>query len=921
MAQQKAQGTITIIDTNDIERIYVVYAKHTSNIDSSGLPAVNNWTETVAAAPGSGDYVWQRTVIKKTGTNELSYSDPICVTGPEGDAAKNITTIETQYGTSADWNTQPNNWNNNTPNYDSSKPNYWTRTRLKYEDNTYSSWIVSKDYALTKAVEDSILANSIATHSNEMANGAMSQAAANIQTITRLWYAKADSTAPAAPTTHVTTSSVTTYNTWNIKRPNADDSYPYYFYCDETCTGGGTYDWSEVTLDTSTLSQYQIGALTAKVKNFWWDSSGAHVASGKNGNEVTKETISTYGYHALMGLTGISFNYDSVKVVDLNSTTPSLDFYQPPTISGNTVTQGKKTMMLSANALSFYDPTNGTTEQAKLDTNGLVLKKGGIKAGTAGQSGFIYLSTENYGSNLTINSHQASNWREIIGTKFGVDADGNLYASNAEISGKITVGSGSNVYTKTEANGAFDALGAANTAESNAVATAATDATSKANAAQAAAEAAAALDATAKANAVNTALETYKTATNSTLNSLQNQVDGQVEVWYYSIDPTNSNPPASSWDTDTLKARHEGDLYYNINNGHSWRWLKNGSTYSWQQIPDGDAAAALAKATEALGLADNKRRIFTAQPIPPYDIGDLWVNGSQIKYCSTSKAEGQSYSATDWTLTATDDTKANSAAYEEQYIYISKVSGTGSVSKYETWVTSSDDVQNTWTTKRPTYDSSYPVLFIAKQKKTVGQSSGTTCSCTTPVKDDTITVIDGGHITTGTIDAARINVTDLITNNSIVVGSQIENFVTQQDIDDTVEEANKYITAIDEHGITIHPEARTAEPGIHIHEIELNGSGLEILRDGQSLASYGDTLRIGDENGFHIVMTGNKLSFFQKEEEVAYITNNQLYITESVVLQKMDVGTPVSNESGGLWSWKVHKNASGLNNLNLKWIG
>ena len=454
MAQMKAQGSLTIIDTNDVERIYVVYAKHTSNTNPSGLPAAANWAETIAAAPGSGDYIWQRTVIKKTGTNELSYSDPVCVTGPEGDAAKNIIAIETQYGTSADWNTQPSSWSDDTPNYDSSKPNYWTRTRLKYEGNTYSSWVVNKDYALTKAIENSVLANSIAQSANENANGAMSQAAANIQTIVRLWYAKANSTAPAAPTTHITTSSTTTYNAWNIKRPNANDNYPYYFYCDETCTGGGVYSWSEVTLDTSNLSQYQIGALTAQVKNFWWDSSGAHVASGKNGNEVTKETISTYGYHGLMGLTGISFNYDGAKVVDLNSTTPSLDFYQPPTISGSTVTQGKKTMMLSANALTFYDPSNGTTEQAKLNTNGLVLKKGGITGGTFTNQGtnnrFVYLSTEDYGTTISINGHSASNWRQIIGTKFGVDNEGNLYASNAEISGKITassltIGSGATV--------------------------------------------------------------------------------------------------------------------------------------------------------------------------------------------------------------------------------------------------------------------------------------------------------------------------------------------------------------------------------------------------------------------------------------------------------------------------------------------
>lgn len=112
--------------------------------------------------------------------------------------------------------------------------------------------------------------------------------------------------------------------------------------------------------------------------------------------------------------------------------------------------------------------------------------------------------------------------------------------------------------------------------------------------------------------------------------------------------------------------------------------------------------------------------------------------------------------------TQTEVANANS---REQTIYISKASGTSSVSANTTWVTNSSGSQNTWTTTRPVYDSSYPVLFVATQRQSVEQSSGTTCSCTTPVKDQTTTVIDGGHITTGTIDASVVNVTNINADN------------------------------------------------------------------------------------------------------------------------------------------------------------
>lgn len=126
--------------------------------------------------------------------------------------------------------------------------------------------------------------------------------------------------------------------------------------------------------------------------------------------------------------------------------------------------------------------------------------------------------------------------------------------------------------------------------------------------------------------------------------------------------------------------------------------------------------------------------------------------------------------ATDWTpapedINAEISTKADStdAVFEEQLIYISKASGTLSVDGTTTWITENGDVQNTWSTKRPTYNTDYPVLFIAKQRKTV---SGTV-TCTTPTKDDTTTVIDGGHITTGTIDASVVNVTNINASNII----------------------------------------------------------------------------------------------------------------------------------------------------------
>ena len=136
--------------------------------------------------------------------------------------------------------------------------------------------------------------------------------------------------------------------------------------------------------------------------------------------------------------------------------------------------------------------------------------------------------------------------------------------------------------------------------------------------------------------------------------------------------------------------------------------------------------------------------------------GGTTINGANI-VTGTITASQLSTSVTNDISTANSTASsalsaANGANAQEQIIYISKASGTTSVAANTTWVTNSTGNQNVWTIKRPKYSSSYPVLFVATQRKTVEGN----VTCTTPLVDDTTTVIDGGHITTGAIDAGRI---------------------------------------------------------------------------------------------------------------------------------------------------------------------
>lgn len=121
--------------------------------------------------------------------------------------------------------------------------------------------------------------------------------------------------------------------------------------------------------------------------------------------------------------------------------------------------------------------------------------------------------------------------------------------------------------------------------------------------------------------------------------SLQSQIDGKVETWYQSTNP------ASSWTSEETKKKHIGDIWYNTGTLISYYYT---DTYEWQVIENADAKQAIENAISAEKLANGKSQTFLKTPTPPYNVGDLWLNGAELLTCVNSKTATQSFSANDW---------------------------------------------------------------------------------------------------------------------------------------------------------------------------------------------------------------------------------------------------------------------------------
>lgn len=130
------------------------------------------------------------------------------------------------------------------------------------------------------------------------------------------------------------------------------------------------------------------------------------------------------------------------------------------------------------------------------------------------------------------------------------------------------------------------------------------------------------------------------------IGNIQNQIDGKIETFRQETDPSKD------WTTAEDKKKHIGDLWYNTATNETFMYNGAGWSPVAGTVPD-----------EVWGKIDSKCQIFTAQPKPPYNKGDLWFVGSsgEILTCTTVRKDGESYVETDWTKQNkyTDDTTAN----------------------------------------------------------------------------------------------------------------------------------------------------------------------------------------------------------------------------------------------------------------------
>ena len=193
------------------------------------------------------------------------------------------------------------------------------------------------------------------------------------------------------------------------------------------------------------------------------------------------------------------------------------------------------------------------------------------------------------------------------------------------------------------------------------------------------------------------------------ITNLKDQIDGAIQTWFYDGIPNALTEPEVHWTTDKDRQTHLGDLYYDNQTGFCYRYMNQNGVYSWARIQDTDVTKALSDAAKAQGTANAKKRIFVATPTPPYDVGDLWVQGStgDILRCQTPKIDGQAYAEADWVKASkyTDDTAVTKLSNTVEKTYATKSTVNQLSDKIEQTVSSVEEVRTDASAAKTTADN------------------------------------------------------------------------------------------------------------------------------------------------------------------------------------------------------------------------
>ena len=123
---------------------------------------------------------------------------------------------------------------------------------------------------------------------------------------------------------------------------------------------------------------------------------------------------------------------------------------------------------------------------------------------------------------------------------------------------------------------------------------------------------------------------------------------GSKEQYFLSGVPTLENYPYTEWEDHE---EHINTVYYDTDGGkvYIFKYNSEDEYYYWEESTDSSLLNAMSVANSQADVSeDNLRRVFYEQPTVPYNVGDIWINGSKIYRCMRNETAESEFYQDDW---------------------------------------------------------------------------------------------------------------------------------------------------------------------------------------------------------------------------------------------------------------------------------
>jgi hypothetical protein len=352
------------------------------------------------------------------------------------------------------------------------------------------------------------------------------------------------------------------------------------------------------------------------------------------------------------------------------------------------------------------------------------------------------------------------------------------------------------------------------------------------------------------------------------INSSFEEYPSQVEIttWFFDGIPTSTQPEF------TTPSDHLGDFYYDRQTGKAYQYVYENSEYIWQEKIEPIVIETLAIENSKADTGDNKRLVFNTTPTTPYSIGDVWEKDGTYYRCRCSRESGV-YNIADWIIYTSyndDMVLLDTRAVLDQLVQ-------NVTENYVTTTQLETNTQGIYASVAETYSTITQVEGIDDKVETNRSNIATlqinTDSISQEVSSQTTAINELGETISQINSVIQEQTSDAITT-----------WFNQSGIQGTLDDLQQAIDNNDADIDTIK---------VYIREGVLDGNPyIELGKaDNQTI------IRILPE----------RIQFLTNGEETAYISNNSLYINESTILTRQQIGHWVT----------VEDNA---NNLNTYWV-